>query len=92
MSNKELFPQMPQFKVNSSRNGYEIRADLLHMAKDLVTTEYTMKFNGWEMSSKRDEKTGQIVSTVEMPKFPGIEDVLTTAEKMYEFVCAKSKK
>jgi hypothetical protein len=44
------------------------------------------------MTSTRDEKTGQIVSTVEMPKFPGLDQVLTTAEKMYEFICASNKK
>lgn len=91
MSKDSFTNNMPQFKVNQSRNGYEIRTDLLHMAKDLVTAEYSMKFSGWEMSAKRDDKTNQIVSTVEMPKFPGIEQVLETAEKMYQFVSAKSK-
>jgi hypothetical protein len=38
------------------------------------------------MTATRDEKTGQIVSTVEMPSFPGLEKVLETAEKMYSFV------
>jgi hypothetical protein len=45
-----------------------------------------MKFHGWEMSAKRDEKTGQLVSTVEMPQFPGLDKILETAEKMYGFV------
>ena len=45
-----------------------------------------MKIHGWEMSAKRDEKTGQLVSTVNMPKFPGLEKILETAQKMYEFV------
>jgi len=38
------------------------------------------------MTAKRDEKTGQIVTTVEMPQFPGLDKVLETAEKMYSFV------
>ena len=62
------------------------------MAKDLVQSEYSVKFQGWEMSAKRDEKTGQIVSTVEMPQFPGLDKVLETAEKMYNFVNAGAKK
>jgi hypothetical protein len=45
-----------------------------------------MKFQGWEMSAKRDDKTGQIVSTVTMPEFPGLDKILETAEKMYSFV------
>lgn len=82
--NKEWAPKMPEVKFN--KNGYEIRADILAMAKDMVQSEYSMKFHGWEMSATRDEKTGQIVSTVTMPEFPGLDKILETAEKMYAFV------
>jgi len=77
-------PKLPEVKFN--KNGYEIRTEILGMAKDIVQGEYTMKFQGWEMTAKRDEKTGQIVNTVEMPQFPGLDKVLETAEKMYAFV------
>ena len=77
-------PKLPDVKFN--KNGYEIRADILAMAKDMVQSEYHMKFQGWEMSAARDEKTGQIVSTVSMPEFPGLDKILETAEKMYGFV------
>ena len=77
-------PKLPEVKFN--KNGYEIRTDILGMAKDLVQSEHSVKFHGWEMTAKRDEKTNQIVSTVEMPSFPGLEKVLETAEKMYAFV------
>ena len=53
-------PKLPEVKF--SRNGYEIRTDILAMAKDLVAQEYTYKYNGWEISSERDPKTGQAVS------------------------------
>ena len=56
------------------------------MAKDLVQTEYSMKFHGWEMSAERDEKSGQIVTKVGMPEYPGLDKVLEVAEKMYTFV------
>lgn len=82
----EFTPKLPEVKFN--KNGYEIRTDILGMAKDLVQSEYSVKFQGWEMSAKRDEKTGQIVNTVGMPEFPGLEQVLATAEKMYAFVNA----
>jgi len=76
-------PKLPEVKFN--KNGYEIRTDILAMAKDLVQAEYSVKFQGWEMSVKRDEKTG-IISTVAIPEFPGLDKVLETAEKMYNFV------
>jgi len=77
-------PKLPEVKFN--KNGYEIRADILGMAKSLVQDDFQAKFQGWEMTAKRDEKTGQIVTTVEMPQFPGLDKVLETAEKMYSFV------
>ena len=58
----------------------------------MVQAEYTYKWQGWEMSAKRDEKTGQIVNTVNMPEFPGLDKVLETAEKMYNFVSFSNKR
>ena len=89
MSNFET-PKMPEVKFN--KNGYEIRTDILAMAKDMVQSEYSTKFAGWEMSAKRYEITGQIVTTVGMPEFPGLDKVLETAEKMYSFVNAGAKR
>jgi len=83
-------PKLPEVKFN--KNGYEIRTDILGMAKDLVQTEYSVKFQGWEMTAERDQKTNQIVSKVNMPEFPGLDKVLETAEKMYSFVNSGTKK
>jgi hypothetical protein len=77
-------PKLPEVKFN--KNGYELRTDILAMAKDMVQQEYSSKFAGWELTAKRDEKTGQLVSTVTMPEFPGLDKILETAEKMYGFV------
>lgn len=83
-------PKLPEVKFN--KNGYEIRTDILAMAKDLVSNDFAVKFQGWEMTAERDEKTGQIVNKVEMPQFPGLDKVLETAEKMYNFVNQAAKK
>jgi len=77
-------PKLPEVKFN--KNGYEIRTEILDMAKGLVSEDYHSKFRGWEMSVAKDEKTGQVVTTVAMPEFPGLEKILETAEKMYAFV------
>ena len=88
----EIFtaPKLPEVKFN--KNGYEIRTDILAMAKDMVQSEHSMKYQGWEMTAKRDEKTGQIITTVGMPEFPGLDKILETAEKMYSFVNSGVKK
>ena len=92
MSTINGMPEIKAPEVKFSKNGYEIRTDILAMAKDLVASEYTYKYQGWEMSAKRDEKTGQLVTTVGMPEFPGIEKVLEAAEKMYNFVNQTTKR
>ena len=86
----DFTPKLPEVKFN--KNGYEIRTDILDMAKGLVSEDFHAKFRGWEMTATRDEKTGQIVNKVEMPEFPGLDKVLETAEKMYAFVNAGAKK
>ena len=83
MSNFET-PKMPELKFN--KNGYEIRTDILGMAKDLISDDFHVKFSGWEMTAERDQKTNQIITRVGMPEHPGLEKILETAEKMYAFV------
>jgi hypothetical protein len=83
-------PKLPEVKFN--KNGYEIRSDILAMAKDVVMQDYQVKFHGWQMSAAKDEKTGQIVTTVGMPEFPGMDKILEAAEKFYGFVNAGAKK
>jgi hypothetical protein len=76
--------KLPQVQFN--KNGYEIRADILDMAKGLISEEFHAKFQGWEMTTAKDPSTGKLVTTVGMPQFPGLDKVLETAEKMYAFV------
>ena len=83
-------PKLPEVKFN--KNGYEIRTDILGMAKDVVMQDYQVKVQGWQMSAARDEKTGQIVTTVGMPEFPGMDKILEAAEKFYGFVNSGTKK
>jgi hypothetical protein len=90
MSDTFTAPKLPEVKFN--KNGYEIRTDILGMAKSLVSEDFHVKFQGWEMTATRDEKTGQIVSKVDMPEYPGLDKVLETAEKMYSFVNSGVKK
>ena len=84
MSNKDNTFSLPEVKFN--KNGYEIRTDILAMAKDVVMQDYQVKFAGWQLTAAKDEKTGQIVNTVAMPEFPGMEMIMEAAEKMYDFV------
>jgi hypothetical protein len=86
----DFTPKLPEVKFN--KNGYEIRSDILAMAKDAVMEEYKYKYAGWEVTAQRDEKTGQLVSSVAMPEFPGLEKIMEAAEKFYGFVNSGTKK
>lgn len=88
MSTFEM-PKAPEVKFN--KNGYEIRTEILGLAKDLVSQDFHMKWQGWELTAERDPKTNQIINKVGMPDFPGLDQVLATAEKMYEFVNAGTR-
>ena len=91
-SNGFNIPEVKAPEVKFNKNGYEIRTEILKEAKDIVAQEFTYKWQGWEMSAQRDDKTGQIITTVGMPEFPGLDKVLETAEKMYAFVNQGVKK
>jgi len=79
-------------KVSFNKNGYEIRTNVLDMAKAFTEFEYSNKWNGFEVSAKRDKETGQIINKVDMPEIPSVEDVLETAEKFYNFIQNPTKK
>ena len=88
MSDNKI-PRLPEFKTH--KNGYEIRSDILGLANKLVIEEYKAKLLGWEVSQKKDEE-GKIVTKVTAPEFPGLDKVLETAQKMYDFVNNNTKK
>ena len=73
-------------KVSFNKNGYDIRTQVLEMAKGFEEFQFGSKFAGWEQSVSRDPKTGEVVTTVEMPQVPGVDKVLETAEKFYNFI------
>lgn len=84
-------PEMKTPEVKFNKNGYEIRTEILEMAKDLVAQDFAYKWQGWEVSAQRDEK-GVVTTKVGMPEYPGLDKVLETAEKMYAFVNQGVKK
>jgi len=73
-------------KVQFNKNGYEIRTNVLDMAKQFTEFEFHSKWMGYEQTTKRDQETGEIVTKVDMPSVPGVDQVLETAEKFYDFI------
>jgi len=73
---------IPQVKFN--KNGYEIRTQVLEIAKDSLWQDYYAKWGQFETSVKKEHD--EVVTRVEMPTVPGVDQVLETAQKFYNFV------
>lgn len=71
-------------KVTFNKNGYEIRTKVLEIAKDAVWQDYNAQLGQFETSVTKEKD--EIVTRVELPKIPGVDQVLEAAEKFYNFV------
>lgn len=72
-----------------SKNGYEIRAEILSLASGLLTEEYHSRYAMWEATTAPGENGIRDAATA--PKFPQLDQVLLVAERMYAFVNKKEK-
>ena len=77
-------PKLP--KVNVHKNGYEIRTEILDMAKDYVMMEYQARLGEYEVNVTKDQETGEMVTSVKYPSFPTMLDVMEVAKQFYQFV------
>lgn len=69
--------------ANNTRNGYEIRADLLGLAKQIAEFNYSIKLNEYEQSVRKEGD--QVVTEFKYPSIQA-EDIIATAQKFNEFV------
>lgn len=76
---KQFVPQ-----VSFNKNGYEIRAQMLEMAQSQVWQDYHAKWGAFE--TKVSKEGDEVVTTVELPAVPGVDQVLEAAKKFYDFV------
>ena len=80
---KQYTPKAPEFKT--SKSGFEIRAEVLDMAKQFTEFEYSAKIGG----INTQYKNGELTTKVDYPEVPGADEVLNTAEKFYSFITKK---
>lgn len=88
----EAADKMKQFvpQVSFNKNGYEIRAQVLEMAQSQLWNDYHAKFGAFSTTVSKEGK--EVVTKVEMPTVPGVDQVLEAAEKFYAFVNQNTKK
>ncbi len=74
--------------IMQNKNAYEIRTEVLAMAKDLITDRFHSVRNNWEQSQDRHPETGQILSIEDAPLYPTSAEILAEAKALYAFVDA----
>lgn len=84
---KNLVPQ-----VTFSKNGYEIRAQMLELAQLQSWQNYHAQLDEFKLSLSIEKDGRDLVTKVTFPSVPGVEQVLETAEKFYAFVNQNIKK
>jgi hypothetical protein len=65
-------------------NAYELRKEVLSMAKELCTDSFNYKAELFNDSASRIE--GIIQNPESAPPFPSTDEILNTAEILYKFV------
>lgn len=70
---------------NKTRSGYELRTDILAMAKDMAIKEYDGKFRLFDLYAMMEDKSC-FTGTPSEPTFPTMDDILAIASKMNEFI------
>lgn len=71
----------------SNKNPFEIRTDMLAMAKDYMDQQYHMNVAFAEKALELNKKT--IEEVQDMYKMYSIEDLMEKAKEMYSFVSKK---
>lgn len=95
MKQFEKFAEMMQSmmpKVKANKNGYELRTKVLEFAQTQAWQDFNARWGAFEISVVKDKNTGEIVTSGQMPQVPGVDTVLETAQKFYEFVSNGSQK
>lgn len=77
---------MPEVKFN--KNGYEIRTQMLEIAQNQLWQDYHSRWGQYEIAVSKD-KDGKVLTEIKMPEVPGVDMILETAQKFYDFVNLK---
>ncbi len=78
----------PRPEVRGSRNGYEIRTEMLALATDWLQFHYRARVQELERQHQRDGT----VPAAPLPVLPSVDEVLSTAMKFYNFVTEHNKR
>jgi hypothetical protein len=76
----------------TTKNPFEIRMDILTMAKEYMDAQYDLQLKFFEKSMDQLSKSGNLnIETMQnmMPKMYSVEDLQKKAQEFYSFVAKK---
>lgn len=85
MSNYKDQPKTTQI----GKSGYDIRTDILMMAKDIALKEYESEFRLYELYLTLGSRNSVFDNTPNKPAFPPMTKILEIANSMNDFVGKK---
>lgn len=71
----------------SNKNPYEIRADMLHMAKDYLDRQWEMNYMFTQQLFEQGKKTAEEMQAALKPY--SVEEMMKKAQELYSFVSKK---
>ena len=74
--------------MSEKSTGYQIRTDILHLAKTIVEEQTFAQIKLFEAKMNLLAKTPEELATLTPPSYT-VEDVLSAADKLYQFVQTK---
>jgi len=76
--------------METGKNAYEIRTDLLKMAKDMLDKQYEVSLSAaWDCAEAMKDSSSVVNPMEYMPKMFTPEEVIAQAEKLQQFVNKK---
>lgn len=77
--------------MTNSKSPYELRLDMLKMAKDYLDQQFSIAYSAWEKSVEASVQFAkqvkeEVPQIPELPKMYGIEEISKMAETLNKFV------
>lgn len=76
MNNTRNYENVQNQQPKTSKNGYEIRTDILSLARTQLEFEYFQKMKTWEDGDESGVR----------PSIPSLTDIIAASNILYEFV------
>lgn len=79
----------------TNKNPYEIRLEVMQMARDYLSDQYHTNLNFAHQAYMKALETGKAMADTwkdHLPKMYGVDEITKKAEELYSFICSGNSK